>query len=174
MFQCCLWLHIHSLQLHFQLQKRKIVERTQIRRGRGMVKSFAWTTRCSRCSAVNTCGTNRAHSFCFFKSSDRMQWTMVFGIPYSLLTSVVLQNSYHPSNVFISFRCSWHSAPLCVFNRQLTRCKSAMPLKYYSARHWRVTKRFYKHFPYFHSCKSRFTTKFYRGMSVKIFFQGNL
>ncbi len=99
------------LQLHFQLRKRKIFMRTQIRRVRGMVKSFAWTTRCSHCSAVNAFGTNRTHSFHFFKSSDRMQWTMVFGILYSLLLFYNWHGGrpseqLHQSVVFVHFHCS--------------------------------------------------------------------
>ncbi len=76
-------------QPYFQLLKRKIVGRTQIRRLWGIVKCFTWTTRCSRCSAVNACGTNSAHSFRFFKSSNRMQRTMVSGVP--VLSTIVLQ-----------------------------------------------------------------------------------
>ncbi len=50
-------------------------------------RSLPWTAGCFHCSAVNVSGTNRAHSFRFFKSSARIQWTMVFGIPYSPLSS---------------------------------------------------------------------------------------
>ncbi len=77
------------LQLHFQLRKCKIVGGLKSGEYAGMVKSFAWATGCSHCSAVNTCGTNRAHSFHFFKSSDRMRWTMVFGIP--ILSTIIPQ-----------------------------------------------------------------------------------
>ncbi len=89
MFECRLWMYIIPLQLHFQLRKCKIVGRTQIRRVRGIVKSFTQTTHCSHCSTVNACGTNRAHSFHFVNSSDRMWWMVVFGIP--LLTAIILQ-----------------------------------------------------------------------------------
>ncbi len=143
----------------------------------GIVKSFVWTTRCSRCSAVNKCDTNRAHSFHFFKSSNRMRWTMVLGIPFSpyhptASTVVIFQNSYNLIDVFVHFCCSRSSAPLCVFNRFLTCRTPAMPLKYHGTWHRQVTKRFYKHFPHFRNCKSRL--KFYRDMLFKIFFHGNL
>ncbi len=123
------------LQLHFQLQQCKIVLRNQIRRVRWIVKPFAWTTRCSHCSAINTCGTNRVHSFRFFKSSDRIWRTMVFSTRTLLYypttsTVVVFQNSCHPSDVFIHFHYPFPSAPLCVFNRLFTRRKLAVPLKY--------------------------------------------
>ncbi len=75
------------LQLYFQLWKCEIVGWTQSRRVRGKVKSFAWTTWCSRCSTINAWGTYRTHSFLFFKLSDRMRRTMVFGILYSSLSS---------------------------------------------------------------------------------------
>ncbi len=52
-------------------------------------KSSAWTTRCSRCSAVNTCSINHTNSIHFFKSSDRMRWTMVFSI--HILCAIILQ-----------------------------------------------------------------------------------
>ncbi len=73
------------LQLHFQLQK--CVGWNQIRRVWWIVKPFAWTTHCFHCSAINTCGTNRVHSFRFFKSSDTMWRTMVFSTPYFPLSS---------------------------------------------------------------------------------------
>ncbi len=55
------------LHLHFQLRKCKIVGRIQIRRVQRMVKSYAWTTRCSCFFAVNACGPNHVHSFHFFQ-----------------------------------------------------------------------------------------------------------
>ncbi len=50
---------------------------------------------CSCCSAVNAGGTNRAHSFRSFKSSDKMRWMMVFGIP--ILSAIILQLIRWPS-----------------------------------------------------------------------------
>ncbi len=136
-------------QFHFQLWKCKIVRRTQIRRVRGMVKSFAWATRCSPCSAVNPCGTNRVYSSHFFKSSDicgERRFLVSHTLHHHPTTStvVVLQNSCHPSNVISCFYCSGPSTPLCVvFNQLLSGCKQAIQSKY------RVTKRFNKHFPFF-------------------------
>ncbi len=84
-------------------------------------------------------------------------------------TAVILQNSCHPSNVFIRFYCFQPSAPLCIFNQLLTHHKLAVPSKYCSTWHGPVTKRFYKHFPHFCSHKPRFITTFYRGTLFKIF-----
>ncbi len=89
-------------------------------------------------------------------------------------TAVVLQNSCYLGSVFVYFHCSQPSTLFCVVNQLLTHCKLAMSSKYCSTRHGQVTKRFYNHFPHFHSHKSCFITKFYRGMLFKIFFHGNL
>ncbi len=166
------------LQFHFQFQKHKIVRRTQISRVWGWL-SLLYEQRAVPVVLLSTNAAQIVHSFHFFKSSDRMRWTMVFGIPYSpyhpiASTVVVLQNSYHLSDVFVHFCCYRPSALLCIFNRLLTCRKPPMPSKYHGTRHGRVTKHFYKHFPHFCNRKSRFTTKFYHGMLFKIFFHPNL
>ncbi len=143
------------LQLHFLLWKRKIVGWTQIRKVPGMVKYFAWTVCCSRCSAVNACGTNRAHSFRFFKSSDRMQRTMVFGIVQLAWQSFKTPATRAMCDVFVVpslLLCSASSidsspAANCLYHR----------------------KHFFKHFTLFRSRKFRFTTKFYCGTLFKFF-----
>ncbi len=89
MYECHLWLHISPSSTPFSTLEMQSSRADSNQEGTGMVKSFAWTTRCSHCSAVNTCGTNCAHSFRFFKLSDRMWWTMVFGIP--ILSAIILQ-----------------------------------------------------------------------------------
>ncbi len=109
------------LQLHFQLRKRKIVGWTQIRRVRPMVKSFVGTMCCSRCSAVNACGTNCAYSFRIFIIGQNAV-NNCFWYPSTLCyhpttsVEVVFQNSCHTSNVFVCFCCSHLSAPLCIFS----------------------------------------------------------
>ncbi len=97
------------LQLHFQFRKRKIVGWTQIRRVWGMVKSFAWTTLCSRCFAVNACGRNCTHSFHFFQIitqnavNDGFWYTCTHRYHPSTSTVVVLLNSCQMSDIFIHF-----------------------------------------------------------------------
>ncbi len=115
MFQCHLWLHIGPLQLHFQLRKRKIVGQTEIWRVRGTVKFFARTTRRSCCSAINTCDTNRARSFHFFqiiRQCGERWFSISRTLQYYPITStlVVLQNSCHPSDVFVVPSLQFQSA----------------------------------------------------------------
>ncbi len=54
-----------------------------------MVKSFECAKLCSHCSAVNTCGTNRAHSFHFFQIFR--QNVVNDGFWYLVLCAVILQ-----------------------------------------------------------------------------------
>ncbi len=190
MCECRLWLHIGLPSTLFSTSEMQNSwadlnqESTE-----EMVKSFAWTTRCSRWSVVNACGTNLACSFSFFKRSDRMRWMMVFGIPiHSTITlQLACRSSFKIAAtgamylLFPAFRFALclqltpqppqtgyvNKIPLCtllcVFNRLLGRRKPAMSSKYHSTQHGRVIKHFYKHFPHFRSRKSHFTTKFYRG-----------
>ncbi len=162
------------LQLHFKLRICKIVGPTQIRRLWGIVKSFAWTMLCSRCSAVNACGTNRAHSFCFSMSSDRFS-ELWFLVSHTLCyhpttsTAVVFQNSYLQSIIFVRFCCSQPSVPLCIFNLFFTRHRLTMPSKYCSTRHRRVTKCFYKDFQHFHSVNLALQQNFIVARCLKLF-----
>ncbi len=79
------------LQLHFQLQKCEIVEQTHIRRVRGWLSLLH-----EQCTVpivlLSAHLVQILHTvfFFFFKSSDRMWWTKVFGIPV-LSTIILLQ-----------------------------------------------------------------------------------
>ncbi len=163
------------LQLYFQIRKRKIVERAQIRRVRGML-SLLHEQHAVPIVLLSIHATQIMHTvfvFSNYQTECRERWFLVSRtLRYHPTTSATVfpQNSRHLSDVFVHFRSSQPSAPLCVFNLLLTRCKLAMPSKYCSTRHRRVTKRFYKHFPHFRSHKSHFTTKFYCGTLFQIFF----
>ncbi len=66
---------------------------------------------CSHCSTVSACGTNRAQ-FSFFSNrqsvvNDGFEYSHTLCYHPTISTAVVLQNSCHPSNVFVNFRCSW-------------------------------------------------------------------
>ncbi len=75
------------LQLHFQLQKRKIVGRTQIRRVRAVVKSFVGTMCCSHCS-LSTHAVQIVHTvFVFSNHQSECGERWFFVSQYSLLSS---------------------------------------------------------------------------------------
>ncbi len=147
-----------------------MVVRTQLRRIRGMVKSFARTTRCSLCSVVITNPTQ----FLFFQiirqnvANDGFWYTHTLWYLPTANMVVVLQNSWHPSDVFIV-----PSLPLCsassIDSSPVANRKPAMAWEYRSMRHGRATKRFYKHFPPFHSRKSRLQQNFMAARCSKFF-----
>ncbi len=89
-----------SLQLHFQLQKCKIIEQTRIRRVCRMVKSFVSTTPCSHCCAINTlfplfCCQRMRHKLCTQFSFFQIIRQIVVnnGFWYPVLSTIILQQA---------------------------------------------------------------------------------
>ncbi len=107
MFECRSWLHISPPSTPFSISKTQNSRVDSNQESTWMVKSSAWTTHCSHCSAVNACGTNHAQNFVFsnHRTECGERWFSVSRtLRYHPITStaVVLQNSYHPSgDVFV-------------------------------------------------------------------------
>ncbi len=142
------------LQLYFQLWKNKIVGWTQIKRVRGWL-SLSRTQQTAYIVLLSIHMAQIVHTVFVFSNHQTECGERWFSVShthgYHPTTSkvIVLPNSCHPSDVFVCFCCFRPSAPLCIFNRLLNRHKPAMPSKYCSTQHARVTERFYKYFHVF-------------------------
>ncbi len=90
------------------------------------------------------------------------------GFWYPVLSGIILQlaqlSSFKTAVTWVMFSFIFVVPGLPLDSPSLINCSSATNWLCY-----RVTKRFYKHFPRFCSCKSSFTTKFYHGTLFKFF-----
>ncbi len=132
------------------------------------------------------CCQHMRHKLCTQFSFFQIIWqnAMKDGFQYSVLSTIILQvarwlsfkTATTRAMFLFIFMCPY--LPVCsassidfspAVNRLFHRNNVARDSKYCSTRHGQVTRHFYKYFPHFHSHKSRFTTKFYRGTLFEIF-----